>query len=199
MSGFLNKKQQVWLAGAVSLFFSPLFWLTGGIIRLLLAANKKGQLAVWEAVVLAIVMLGAPLVFFFFSVAKRRFDFDLTRRSERLIFYVFATGCGFLGLNLAYYFSGEFFRLLLVLMLTGVVFMVVTFWDKASLHVGTLAIVYLTANWLGGWRFIFWLPAVLPVAWARLVLEKHNWRQVAEGLVIPFLIIPAGFSLLGVG
>jgi hypothetical protein len=186
------------LASRVSTFFSPLIWVNLGLIALLWRGFVIQEISQKQLGYLLGIFIFLPMVFFFWGVARGRFGIDLIKRKARLRFYIFGLACGFLGLNMVYYFSQSLFRIFLVLVLTALAFAVVNFWDKISLHVGGLTAVYLVWNLLSSWQYFYFLPAIPLVAWSRIVLKRHDLAQVLEGFIIPWLVIPAGLFLLKV-
>ncbi|MBN1263704.1 MAG: hypothetical protein JW991_05105 [Candidatus Pacebacteria bacterium] len=190
-----QNRQKIFFANLVSFVFSPLISVNYGLISLIWRSMVRDELAPWQFLCLLTVFMVIPTAFFLFEVSRGRLDFDLMEKKERFRFYIFCLGCGFLGLNLTYYFSQDLFRLLLIFTFTGLVFAVTTFWDKASLHVGSLTSVYLVLNLFNRGRFFYFLPIIPLVGWSRVFLEKHSLSQVLEGVIIPGLIIPAGLLL----
>jgi len=194
----MRKIDQNYLAKIVTLVFSPLIWVPFGIEFLLWRALNKSLIVGWQILLLSIFFIFLPVLFFFYFVSRKRLDFDLSEKRERLRFFVFAIGCDFLGLNLVYYFSAYLFRVFLALTFTALAFVLVTFWSRASLHIGGLTAVYLVLNYSTDWRFFYLCPIIPLVAWSRIVLKKHNRLQVLEGFLIPLLTIPISFFLLNI-
>lgn len=192
----MERRRQLLLARVISLVFSPLVWIVPGVGQIFWRAFTKGVISNWEMVGLMTVTLFLPLVFFFISVKRGRLDFDLTERKKRFRFYVFGIGCGFLGMNLAYLFSDYLFKLLLVFTFTGLAFMIITFWDKVSLHVGGWTSFYLVLNLLNDWHYFYLLPIIFGVGWARVTLGRHTRLEVVEAFIIPWLTILSGFYFL---
>lgn len=187
------------LAKRISQFFSPLIWVNFGIWLLLWQAYLDNHLLFWQTACLVVVFTFCPVAFFFLGAKHGRFDLDMTKREERFRFYVFGLLCGFLGLNLVYYFSFDLFRIFLTVTIDALVFAVITLWDKPSLHVGGLTSAFLIVNLLSGWHYFYLFPIIPLVAWSRVVLEKHSLSEILEGFLIPILTIPTGFFLLKIG
>jgi hypothetical protein len=184
------------LAQFISVVFSPLIWVSLGVSILIFNFFSNGDLGLGESLLLFSVMLVAPLVFFFSSLKQGRFDWDLTDKRDRFHFYIFGVACGFLALNFTYYFSFYLFRLFLVFTITGLLFAIVTFQDKISLHVGSITSFFLVYCLLSDRVFLQFLPVIFLVGWSRVKLRRHQWRQVLEAFMIPVVVITFGFYLL---
>lgn len=192
----MTYNRQIMMAKIISLVFSPVLTVGMGMQLLLYFTFDQGWLGWWQLMILSLVIIYFPLTYFFISIAKGRIDADLTKRQARLRFLVFGLACGFLGLFLSFYFSAYLFRVFLALTITALAFVLVTFWDRASIHVGGSTSFYLVLNLLSQWRYFYLLPIIPLVGWARLFLGKHETAQIFEGFVIPLIAIPAGFYLL---
>lgn len=194
----LKLREKYCFAQWVSIIFSPLFWVSAGVFRLIWSSVVVGEIDFAQAEIVLGVTLGGPIVFFLYQVYRGKYDFDLTHRRQRLGFYLLSLGFGFTGLNLLYDYSNYLFRYFLGLMIVGMFFMVITFWEKISLHVGSLMVFYLAYNLTHQWR-VFWLfPILILVAWSRVKLKRHTPAQVLEGMLVPTLVLPPVFHLLGI-
>lgn len=195
----MNKTKLARFAWWVSFVSSPFFWVSAGVFRLLWSAIQRREISFHQAELLLLVILGGPILFFLGRVYKGTYDFDLSQRQKRLNFYLLSLGFGFVGLNILYVSSQDLFRYFLSLMLVGFVMMVITFWEKISLHVGALTAFYIAYNLTHHWRAFFFLPVIGLVGWSRVYLRHHTLRQVLEGFLVPIVVLPAAFYVFGVG
>jgi hypothetical protein len=161
----MRESRKIYWAKKISLFFSPLFWITSGIGYLYWRFFEKGSIKAWQMILMLVITVIIPLSFFLISVKRREIDLDLSERKERFRFYIFSLTCAFIGLGLAYGFSDYIFRLFLALTFTGLSFAVATFWDKISLHVGGLTSFYLVANFLNQWHYFYLFPLIPLIGW----------------------------------
>lgn len=186
------------LARLTSIIFSPLVWVNLGLLKLFWQYLEKGELGFNQFWILVTVNILFPLIFFLVSVKRKHFDFDLSHKEKRFRYFIFSLACAFVCLNLVYYFSDSLFRIMLALIFTGLAFALVTFWDKISLHVGGFTAVFMAANLFNDWRYFYFAPIIIILAWSRVMLKKHTICQVVEGFLVPVIMIPIGFFLLNV-
>ncbi|MBC7328026.1 hypothetical protein H5T87_07925 [bacterium] len=147
----------------------------------------------WSLVGIFFSALVPGLVVLAFLKAKLLSDPDITNRLERIRPYILITLLYFLGAFILLYLPPKpLNRVLGILMscyatvtLTGTV---ITYFWKISMHLSGL-VGPITAS------IFFWkLPAVpsliaiLPLAWARLHLKKHNIWQILAGILMSSLV-----------
>ncbi len=128
-----------------------------------------------------------PLLYIIAGVRLGKFtDVDVSVRSQRTGPFLFALGSCLLGLLIMALTHGpkNLQTLIIMLIVSGIVFMITTMRWKISIHASTLAgAVTLLAVLYG----LVILPAyllVILVSWSRVVLRRHTVAQVVAGSLV---------------
>jgi membrane-associated phospholipid phosphatase len=177
---------------------------TSFVIIVLLAFHgsvQTGSALKWAAISLALSVVPVLLVVAYL-VSRRKIDgFFANPRKQRYGLYAVAAGLGALGCVLLWSLHAP--RLLSITFTAGliciVIFMVINFFWKISLHtafmaasVAVLIIVYGLA--------VVWTVVLVPlVAWARTQLKQHTLFQVTAGGLLAVLVVTViywGFGAL---
>lgn len=79
----------------------------------------------------------------------------------------------------------------------AIFYLVNHYFDKASIHLGMLALWTLVLSQVWDLGFVVFLALILPVSWSRLQLKKHTKSQLLWGMVIGLCVGLLGWSLLG--
>lgn len=118
-------------------------------------------------------------------------DEDITKREERYRFYVFSALLSFVYLCAALYFKGLFFSISVValgIFFTVLLFWVVNYFIKSSVHVGVasafVSTVVIMYGSIGIWLAVIILPLVI---WSRLLLRKHTKYEIIAGAALGFV------------
>lgn len=141
-----------------------------------------------------------PGLVFLYLWGKKGFkDWDFRARGERLPLFGATVLMHGVGVMVAYLIDRHpLAEILLTLWLVAVVYTLVTFRFKISVHAGVNATLATLMYWLVGpeYWWVFALPLV--VSWARVKDEDHKVIEVVVGTVVAPLIITGMFWGLGV-
>jgi hypothetical protein len=183
----------------ISRVFDPVFVIPAGIILLFVKPELSAGITPHVFFVFFLIDVVAPLTFFLYSLRVGKIsDWDTTKRTERYRLYIFTVACWFAGLVLISTYGNQYlFSVLLILTLLAFVFAVLTFFTKISVHVGTTTVFVLVVNLFFGFRFLPLFLFIPAVGWSRIVLGFHTYWQVWMGVLIPLILLPAGFEILG--
>lgn len=138
----------------------------------------------WTIFTVFFVIIGF-IVFFILRPVDVLTDFDLSHRTKRPIFYSTALLFAIVYFIISIIFKGIFFPLSIVsigVILGIVLFELVNFYIKASIHEGMISACITTVGLLYGlpaFLAIVWMPFAL--GWSRLVLKKHTKTEIITG------------------
>ena len=91
----------------------------------------------------------------------------------------------------------ELASILLVFWSLAVVFAVVTYFWKISVHAGVNGVMLAFFNHFWGWESYWWLTLVfLLVLWSRVEIKKHSWLQVMVGAGLAVAWVEMGLNWL---
>ena len=187
------------LAEIISEIIGPHLWMP---ILLLLLTFKTGlDLEQLKILLPALLILLIVIPFTYLHVALRLgwvSKWDLPKRQERrpmmLIFFV----CSLISLGLVREFGTEmFFDLFILLLATGFITSLITFFWKISIHMVLDTTGILITNFLLGWQFWPLFLMIPVVAWARLKLKRHTPAQIGSGIILSVGIFFTGIKYLG--
>lgn len=142
----------------------------------------------------------APAAFMIWGLVTKRFsDWDMTKREERRSIYLFTVMVHLFGVVFAFWLGKvELSEILFVFWILALVFAIVTFFWKISIHAGVNGAALAFFNHFWGWQNYWWLAVVLLlVLWARVEIHKHTWEQVLIGAVSAIVIVEFGLRLVG--
>jgi len=131
-------------------------------------------------------------------------DFDISSQKKRPIFYTVSIIFAIIYFFIAVLFKGIFFPLSIValgVIIGLVIFELVNFYVKVSIHMAVATAYAITSfilyRWYGLFLF-FWIP--FAIAWSRLILKKHKPKEIIGGAIIgtivPLLTFAIGRLLL---
>jgi membrane-associated phospholipid phosphatase len=173
------------------------------ITIVMLAWHTSGSVAStfkWAAIALVFSVL--PIFgFLVFQVRRKKLDSIFPEgQGQRRVIYALASAVAALGYVVMWYFSAP--RLLAVSFLAGllavIVFMLVNFYWKISLHTAFVAASAVVLTVIFGAR-VAWLFILVPLmAWSRLELKLHTLAQVSVGAVLAAVVVTVVFWGLGV-
>lgn len=147
----------------------------------------------------SIFVFAAIMLLFFLRPVDVMTDFDLSSRTKRPIFYAIALLFSVLYFIIAIIFKGIFFPLSIVglgIILGIVIFELVNFYIKASIHAGVICAYVITFGLLFGFvpaLALAWIPFV--VGWARIYLHKHTRTEFITGGAIGSMVTFATFAI----
>ena len=124
-------------------------------------------------------------------------DWDITKKEERRGLYIFTTLAHLVGVIYAFFLDkGELGYILLVFWSMAVVFAVITYFWKISVHAGVNGAALAFFNHFWGWENYWWLALILlMVLWSRVEIKKHTLMQVAVGSGLAIAWVELGLQL----
>jgi hypothetical protein len=128
-----------------------------------------------------------PAAFMLWGLATKRIsDWDMTKRQERAGLYFFTIFCHLFGVVFAFMLGKVLLaKILFIFWSLAVVFALITYVWKISIHAGVNAAMLAFFNHYFGWRNYWWLALILvAVLWARVEIKKHTWAQVSAGALL---------------
>lgn len=184
-------------ARLVSLVFHPFLVSPSAIVLLLWLDRRDLRAALaWAALCTGMVVLPA-LVHLRRKLRRREYsDADVSRREQRLGFYLFGCACMVLCYAVLHWLHAPAVLLCgfhAALLATGLAILANRFWTKISIHAGTMAgLTALLAHYSLPLALLLGAGTLL-VAWARLVLKQHTLTQAVAGAVIAAVSVVALF------
>ena len=195
-----RKEKRHLLAELISWAFFPPFIATLFFTFLIFwYAVDFGEGLKWIVVVSPFLII-VPIIFFAVSLKLGWIsDIDLSRREERPAFLSVFIGSLAVALAVLYILKVPENLLIYVLsaLLVVIFSSIITLYWKISFHTAVTASVITAITILGGGAFSWMFLLILPVGWARVVLERHTLYQVIGGTLIAFVITWAVFYLFG--
>lgn len=195
-----RKEKRHLLAELISWAFFPPFIATLFFTFLIFwYAADFGEGLKWIVVVSPFLII-VPLIFFAVSLKLGWIsDIDLSRREERPAFLSVFIGSLAVALAVLYILKVPENLLIYVLssLLVVIFSSIITLYWKISFHTAVTASVITAITILGGGAFSWMFLLILPVGWARVVLERHTLYQVIGGTLIASVITWAVFYLFG--
>ncbi len=188
------------LAKFISAVSNPIFVIPLGIILLLVKPNLAAGIPLPALFAFFTFEVVAPLGFFMYSLSSGKIaDLEITKKEERYRLYLFTVACWFTGLILISFYGSEFlFNILLILTLLAYLFAIMTVITKISVHVGTTTALALLVNLFFGFNYLPLFLLVPLVAWSRIKLGYHSYWQVWSAIILPLILMPLGFKILGI-
>lgn len=194
----VDGEEDLW-AHAVSLLLSPpvvwAIWVYA--ISLTRASNRSSALAFASLFVLSICV--APMLFVAYKVRNGKIsDMHMRESNERYIPYSIAIVAGILtGIVYLQYDAGTVLLLVvLVSIIELTIMLAATFYMKVSLHAMAMSSVISATTLLFGFgQGLLFMPILLLVVLARLVLRRHTTLQILVGVLIgvltPLIVVAA--------
>ncbi len=196
----LQTDEALW-AHAVSLILSPpLVWAIWVVSFTLTSTNRRDS--DWLSASLFVLSICvAPMLFVAYNVRNGKIsDMHMRLSRERYIPYSIAIAAGVASAIIMANYGAD--PTLLIVTLASIVELVVilagTFFIHISLHaMGMASIISATAVIFGVGQSLLFLPLLLLVALARLVLKRHTASQIVVGALIGLLAPLAVVAFLG--
>jgi hypothetical protein len=125
-------------------------------------------------------------------------DWDITKKEERRGLYIVTALIHLVGVVYAFFLGKtELGYILLVFWSMAVVFAVITYFWKISVHAGVNGAALAFFNHFWGWENYWWLVVVLLlVLWSRVEIKKHTWMQVTLGAGLAIVWVELGLRFL---
>lgn len=140
-----------------------------------------------------------PALYMFYGLRKGFIsDWDMTKKEERRGLYVFTVLVHLVGVVYAFFLGkSELGVILLVFWSLAVIFALVTYFWKISVHAGVNGAALAFFNHFWGWENYWWLVVVLLlVLWSRVEIKKHTWMQVMIGSSLAIIWVELGLRFL---
>ncbi len=188
-------------AHIVSLVISPpLLWAVWALAVTVPPASDRGE-ALLFAGLYALSVCILPMCFVAYMVRIGKIgDMHMRHSSERYIPYSIAIVAGTINLLLALQFAASPVIVLLTLIsiIELSIILLGTFFSHISLHaMATTSIVSATAIVYGLGAALYYVPLLLLVVLARLVLKRHTPQQIMQGTLIGLLTPLAVVAAVG--
>ncbi len=152
----------------------------------------------WRFLVMLIVVdVGIPAAYMLNGLRTKVIsDWDMTKRQERFKVFLLTVFCHLFGAVAALAVGKIYlFKILILFWLLAVVFAVITWLWKISVHAGVNAALVAFFNHYYGWDRYWWLVLILIVVlWSRVTIKKHNWWQVLAGAVVALVWMSLGLQ-----
>ncbi|GHO49180.1 hypothetical protein [Ktedonospora formicarum] len=188
------------LAYVVSTVTNPLFVALPLCLLVAIATAPN----VWQGllwwVVTAVGVSLAPLIFVWQGVRRGRYtDHHVSRREQRLVPMLFATGCValvFVGLLLLHA-SSHLLATMVAVIVAVLLALIITKFTKISLHMVGMAGAVTVIILMYGPIFLSLTPLVFVVGWARWQVRAHTSFQALIGTVLAAVVTVITFRLFG--
>lgn len=179
------KRKLASLAKLISRVFDPVWEIPIAIGLAVLFAIQEGLR--WRFLgLLLFVDAIVPCVFFLIMLWHRQIkSWDMRDRRERVPLYFFTMLCHLGGIWLAREIGKvELAQILTVFWILGLIFSVVTYFWKISIHAGVNSVLVIFVNMMTDWKYWYLLGIIPLVGWARVYGKHHHWGQFAAGTVL---------------
>jgi membrane-associated phospholipid phosphatase len=187
--------------GLVSAILNPFLVSVTTLALLVFQATPTALEALkWIGISIAISILPVVIVVFILVRMKKLDGFFSNPREQRNSVYLLASALGVIDCALYWYLHAP--RLLSVLFTTGliavVIFMVINYYWKISLHTAFITGAVVVLVIIFGWKVLFTVVFIPLVAWSRIVLKQHTIPQVIAGGLLSVIIVAGIFWSFGV-
>lgn len=199
----VTSEEKLW-AHAVSLLLSPpVVWATWVYATSFLrSSNRSSALGFASLFVLSICV--APMLFVAYKVRNGKIsDMHMRESNERYVPYSIAIVAGILtGLAYLHFEAGPVLLMVVLVSIVELTIMLATtFYMKVSLHAMAMASIIAATTLLFGFaQALLFVPLLLLVVLARLVLRRHTMLQIMVGVLIgvltPLLVVVAAGLLI---
>jgi len=178
----------------------PVVWGIFAIVTAVYEAETLSQAALWALVYVLLVCV-MPVIFIAVRVKQGKItDIHMPLRKERFLPFVVTLLGALIAAVLLYLLSAaRAMQLLSIATIIQVTLMaVITLYWQISVHMICISgMVILVGMWFGPLYSGLLSPLVLIVGMARLVLKRHNMRQVIIGALVGSISIAAFFAAVG--
>jgi membrane-associated phospholipid phosphatase len=187
------KTLRVQFARYISTILSPIVISLPAIVLVGLYHSQAPSSLLFAAIAIFFLSVG-PMIYIAIGVGLGKFtDVDVSVRSQRVGPFIFGISSSLIGFFILQVMHAPYnlATVLLATVIAGLIFMVITFWWKISMHATFLAVLY--------GKIV--LPAFLLVAlvgWSRVVLKRHTAMQVTIGAILSAVITLAILFVRGV-
>lgn len=198
-AGSTGSSRKLLVANAISRVFDPA-WIVPAMLGAAVIWSIANGLR-WRFILVLLLLDGfLPFLYFVHLLRTKEIsDWDTTNRRERYNLYVFTVAAHAVGVALAAMLGKWVLTTILFsFWVLAVIFTLITFVWKISLHAGVLSAAATFAVYVFGPSWIWTWGLLLPVSWARMVMKKHTIAQVVAGIVLAPLVLMVLFAFLHV-
>jgi len=154
------------------------------LVICLMIVDNKVEAVVWAFICL---LFGTVIPYLYISLLYRNKEIDdmhIPNREDRikpmLVSFASYTMC----LVILYVLEGPLFlkSIFAVSVVSTVIFTIITYFWKISLHISWITFVVITFNILFGKWMLLMVPLIPVIGWARVRIKKHTINQVIFGI-----------------
>jgi membrane-associated phospholipid phosphatase len=171
----------------VSALLSP-FVVSLPAVFLVALYHAPDQVAALAYTCLSLFFLSiGPMLYILVGVRLGKFsDVDVSRRSQRTGPFLFGIISSTIGLILLALIQGpkNLQTVMLMIIVSGSLMMMITFWWKISIHASSVAGAITTLTLLYGMIVLPAFSLVVLVGWSRVALRRHTVTQVIAGSLV---------------
>jgi membrane-associated phospholipid phosphatase len=181
----ISKKSNSQFARFISMILSPAVVALPFIVLMALPNNNQN---IFLSVIITIFFLCiGPMAYIIIGVISGKFtDVDVSIRSQRVgpfLFGIASTAIGYVILTITHG-QKNLATILLLIAISGVVMMLITFWWKISMHASALSAAITALAFVYGFIVLPAYLLVVLVSWSRVKLHRHTISQVAAGSLV---------------
>jgi membrane-associated phospholipid phosphatase len=185
----ISKKSNLQFARFISMILSPAVVALPFIVLMALSNNKQN---IFLSVIITIFFLCiGPMAYIIVGVISGKFtDVDVSIRSQRVgpfLFGIASTAIGYVILTITHG-QKNLATILLLIAISGVVMMLITFWWKISMHASALSAAVTALAFVYGFIVLPAYLLVILVSWSRVKLHRHTISQVAAGSLVGIVL-----------
>ncbi len=176
------------VAKGISYVFEPVFFFLSMPFLIVYKQTQNAEYALkWEIFSAFFIVVGT--LFIIYGKQTGLFsDYDVSKKEQRHIMYLVLFLLGLVYLSASIFFKGLFFPLSIItvgIVLGVVIFELVDYYLKASVHAGVITAWVVSMGILYGDIALFATVWMIPVmSWARISLKKHTPNEVITGIII---------------
>jgi len=153
------------------------------IIICLMVEDNRIEAVSWAFICL---LFGTAIPFLYIALLYRRKEIDdmhIPEKEDRMKPLLVSVASYAVCFAILYIFNGPLFlkSLLAVSLASAVIFTIITYFWKISLHAGWVTFVVITFNVLFGRWMLIMIPLIPVIGWARVRIKKHTVSQVIFG------------------
>lgn len=196
----VESEEYLWAYLASLLLSPPVVWAVW-VFAIVWTSSPERHLNLRFAALFACAVCAAPILFVTFMVRNGRIsDLHMRESRERYIPYSIAIIGGLLCAILFWRYDADpvLFLLTLVTILELTLMLVGTLFIHISFHAaGMASVISATTLMFGFSKGLLFLPLLLLIVLARLVLQRHTPAQIILGVLIGLLTPLAGIAAIG--
>lgn len=177
-------------AKLISGLFSPFLVIPVFGLLAIAALSAHDNFILWSLLFLILTVL-SPFIFIYTSVRKGEItDIHVAIKEQRAKPFIIST-LGAVILAVIYWkFAPHLFDLALTLMISGLVFAIISHFWKVSIHAAAFTGGVMILSFTRGNPEYLWLLLILPIiVWARIIRDRHTLAQSVMAAVLIALCV----------